>query len=343
MPDAASAGAGEHPRKRAGEGDVSLADLFTAFRELRPDGEARDAVARMLHFGGSAEPGAARVSGAYGSTRSPERDAEPPRPGRLPPLPPPAPAPARPPAPTGEGAFARVEVRRPGGSAKPPAWARKGPLLVPAEPAEGVPAPRMEPLFAPPQRRGILAAALATQVEEGPLDVAEILAHLSALRPLRRIPRRPVPTLRRGVQLLVDHSPAMAPYAADAEALAREMAEVAGAPGMQVLAFSGSPTRGVFSALGEVEAWRPPPRGTPVAVVSELGIGGPLVGGERGTRREWLEVARRARVAGCPVVALVPFGPRRWDPALARAMTLVHWDRPTTAGAVRRALRREGR
>ena len=97
------------------------------------------------------------------------------------------------------------------------------------------PAAPPEPLFAPLQHRGIVSAALATRVAEGPLDVGRILRDLAALRPLRRVPRRSVPTLRRGVQVLVDISPAMAPYAVDADALAAAVREVAGVPRTEVL------------------------------------------------------------------------------------------------------------
>jgi hypothetical protein len=75
-----------------------------------------------------------------------------------------------------------------------------------------------------------------------------------------------------------------------------------------------------------------------VVIVSEMGIGGPLVNPHRASGREWLDFAARVEAAGCPLVALVPFEPRRWDPRLARRITFVHWDRPTTAGAVRRAV-----
>ena len=73
-------------------------------------------------------------------------------------------------------------------------------------------------------------------------------------------------------------------------------------------------------------------------VISDLGIGGPVVNPGRARREEWLAVAARAHAAGCPLVALVPFAPHRWHPALARAMVCIHWDRPTTAGVVRRAV-----
>jgi len=41
------------------------------------------------------------------------------------------------------------------------------------------------------------------------------------------------------------------------------------------------------------------------------------------------------RRAGCPLVAFVPYAPRRWPRALRRAMTIVQWDRRTSAVTIR--------
>jgi hypothetical protein len=198
--------------------------------------------------------------------------------------------------------------------------------------------PPIDPLFAPAQERGILAATLSMRVDEGSVDVGRVIEEVTARRPLARLPLLPVPTTRYGVQLLVDVSPAMDPFAADVEYLVEAARRVMGVHRVSTAAFQGAPLDNVLGPTGEPGPWRPPPPGTPVVLVSDLGIGGPLLGHERPTRKEWLSFAARARAAGCPVIALVPFAPPRWDRRLRRAIRIVHWDRRTTAGVVRRAI-----
>lgn len=70
-------------------------------------------------------------------------------------------------------------------------------------------------------------------------------------------------------------------------------------------------------------------------LLTDLGIGRPQLSADPATVEEWLELAAVVRRAGCPLVALVPYGAHRWPAALRDAMTLVEWDRPTSAARVR--------
>jgi hypothetical protein len=139
--------------------------------------------------------------------------------------------------------------------------------------------------------------------------------------------------------LLTDHGPSMGPYLRDVHQLAGALRQVAGVDGVETLATEGDPT--TVQPLADDDAdpdGRPyePTPGRPVLVASDLGIGAPGAAGPR----PWLELAARARAAGCPLIVLVPYPPHRW-PAWAREhLTLVQWDRPTTAATARRAARR---
>jgi hypothetical protein len=79
-----------------------------------------------------------------------------------------------------------------------------------------------------------------------------------------------------------------------------------------------------------------------VAVVSDLGIGS-VVDLEASVLSEWLAFCEIARAAGCPPIALVPFGPQRWPEALARRLTFVHWSERTTVRQIARAMRESAR
>ena len=219
----------------------------------------------------------------------------------------------------------------------PPEWVvNAGPLDL----RQPIPAPMLhKALFEPLQTRGILGAALATRSPDGPLDIGRIVASLVQLRPLKALPRLPVPTLRRGAQLLLDRGEAMIPFIQDLEELRVAIEDVVGQSRLEVLDFVACPGRKAGSGPQTTwRSWSPPPAGMPVIIATDLGIGGPFVSRERADSREWCEFAQRARGAGCPVIAFVPFAPQRWPREVSRWITLVHWDRRTTAGVVRRSV-----
>jgi hypothetical protein len=76
-----------------------------------------------------------------------------------------------------------------------------------------------------------------------------------------------------------------------------------------------------------------------VVVITDLGIGGPVLSDDRAPVTEWLAFARRVVASRHPLIAFVPYEARRWPPRLARTMTLLHWSERTTVGEVRRAIR----
>ena len=195
-----------------------------------------------------------------------------------------------------------------------------------------------EPLFAGPTRRAILTAALSTLVHEGDIDVEGVVAMLTDARPLRHVPRLAMPTLRRGTQVLVDTGPGLDPYRSDVDQILEAFDDVLADDRMTVAFFNRCPLQGVSSPQGDLRSWEPPSSGTTVVVISDLGIGGPVLG-DRASVSEWLDFARAVRTSGHTLVGLVPYEARRWPPRLARAMVLLHWSERTTAGEVRRAMR----
>jgi hypothetical protein len=219
-----------------------------------------------------------------------------------------------------------------------PAWVTQVPPLETLN-EPGV-TPPIQPLFDRLRRRGILSSALATHVEEGELDLQRVVETVSAGRPLQYLPRLPVPTLRRGVQLLLDVGQGMDPFAEDQRGLVRALDDVVADDRFEVLLFEGCPARGVrHESESRYRAWRPPPRGVPLLVVTDLGIGGPMLDRDRPTIAEWLAFSYRVREAGCNIVAFVPYEATRWPRRLLSTMRLIHWSERTSVGAVRRALR----
>jgi hypothetical protein len=172
------------------------------------------------------------------------------------------------------------------------------------------------------------------------MDLERFIARLSRCQVVRRIPCAPLPTLRRGVHLLVDRSEALIPYAADQTMMQDVIERVVGKDKTTVLNFSGTPLRG--AGRGPRDVWpmyRVPPWGTPVVVLTDLGIGRPLLSDERASEEEWRKFAVLLDRGGCFPIALVPYHPDRWPIGLRPLMTIIQWDRDTSAASVQRALR----
>ncbi len=315
-------------------GTVSAADALHAVHALAPDGEATAEILAMLALERVAPP--ARHAAISVQPPPTSRLVSSPYPPRGPAAMPPVTSEVRvPPSARGDGrpTVATLESTSAGG--EPPAWLASAVAL--PEQLQRVTL-SAEPIFPRVHARSILAAAAATRSADGPLDVRALIDTLSRLEPVRLLPRRPTATLRHGVQLLLDVSSAMEPFAQDMLEIARVVEQVVGGPRTQRLRVRASPLRAVTTRAQREEPWRAPVRGTPVLIVSDLGIGGDPLERTGPTSADWHVLAKRARASGCPVVALVPFGAAHWDGALMQLIMHIHWDHRVTAGVVRRAI-----
>ena len=204
--------------------------------------------------------------------------------------------------------------------------------------------PRVEPLLEPLQARAVLSGALARHTAEGPLDIQRIVEHVSRGEAIDELPRMRVPTIARGIQLLVDRGDGMAPYAADISWLRDTLVKVVGSHAVDVLQFAYSPLRG--AGKGSRRTWKPyaritPPRaGATVVAVTDLGIRSLPSPADPASAEEWIALADYLDRVRCPLIALVPYARRRWPARLRRRFAIVEWDRHTTAAKVRAALAR---
>ncbi|MGW3917102.1 hypothetical protein ACWEBX_37265 [Streptomyces sp. NPDC005070] len=200
---------------------------------------------------------------------------------------------------------------------------------------ERVPLPHL-PLLVPGWTSAIVRAMLSRQVCEGPVDIPALIDTLARGRPVTRLPRRPVPTLRHGVQVLVDRSAGMQPFRRDQDQLIGQIRTVVGSGLVEVGYFSDLPQRGTGpGARWTRTAYTPPAPGRRVLLLSDLGLGGPPDDLQRATRADWEDFAALVTCAGCSVVALSPYPPERWPAWMTRLLPLVSWDRTTTASRAR--------
>ncbi|MDX8028682.1 hypothetical protein SK803_00600 [Lentzea sp. BCCO 10_0856] len=201
--------------------------------------------------------------------------------------------------------------------------------------------PEPTPLLAPRTTAAVLHALLATLTDDGEPDVEAISELWAQGKPMRILPRHPRPTLRFGVQVLVDVGEAMELFARDQHDLVTRIRAVAGVETTSVAYFADVPTRGT-GPRGR-RTWRdytPPSRGTRVLLLSDFGIGGPVFHDRRGTPAEWREFITSVRRAGCSPVGLAPYPPSRRPAWLSDSMPVLLWDRGTTAGRASMAVRR---
>ena len=242
---------------------------------------------------------------------------------------------------SGDGQPALLRLIRPAsGRPAPPAWVTSPGPRISAEPCL-LHVPSVDPLFGGVRLRALLTAILATDVSEGELDISEVIGRICALRPITDLPRRDVPTLRRGVQLLVDVGQGMDPYAQDRNPLVTYVRGIVPSDRVSVLYFVGCPTRGCGAGPRKTwHPWRPLSCGTPVVALTDLGIGGPIFDSERGRISEWLDFALRLKRLGNPLAALVPYSADRWPIPLTKVMLLLHWSERASARQVTHARRR---
>ncbi|MEM7406415.1 MAG: hypothetical protein AAF458_14040 [Pseudomonadota bacterium] len=199
-------------------------------------------------------------------------------------------------------------------------------------------------LFASRTERALLAAALATPRESEQADLSAVMDAVTRGEVLAALPRRLRPSLHQGVQLFLDLDPLMHPFRPDMHALIDAVQLLAGPSQCEIYEFEGDP--GDAWPEGFRDYLWTPQAGRPVLLATALGASLPgTATAEAGapSRAEildrWDQFINRCRQAGSAVTALVPYPPARWPQRLSRRMQIVHWDRFTRAGEVRRLLR----
>ncbi|MEV0220068.1 hypothetical protein [Streptomyces sp. NPDC050704] len=311
---------------------IWVGDVVRALEVARTESE-QVRVLEMLGFAPGVVPPVDRGTPFAGPDRPPTRTpAEASRQGRSP-----EPGHEPPPSPSPEDETDGVDVAEELPLLRP---ARVEAVNAPREPVEPLARPTSEraplphlPLFVPGWTSAIVRAMISRRVPEGTVDIPSLVDTLAHGRPVSRLPRLPVPTMRYGVQVLVDRGAGMQPFRRDQNQLLERIRAVVGPSLVEVGYFSGAPQRGTGpGARWTRTAYAPPESGRPVLLLSDLGLGGPSDAPRRGTREDWEHFVGLVTLAGCGVVALSPYPARRWPRWMTSLLPLVSWDRTTTVG-----------
>ena len=322
-----------------------LGDLIQAWHTLAVDGEQARHVAGLMGFSLPADMG---IQGyqppGLGRLTLPAEPVVPTAPGpgtgrgRPSARSVPEPAPAQPGTPASARSLTFRRHLRPAGvdvglRAQPGTVVPGSAELLPPEPAQrSAPLPLL-PLLPARVTPGILTASIATDAGDGIPDVDALVELVVQRRFDEAIPRVVRASLFRGVQLLLDRSPAMAPFARDVTELARLVRSVVG-QNVEEISFSGSPHDRLPHGGASYALPRP---GTPVLALSDLGIAHPPGFLRPDAHTTWRPLAELLLHRGSHLVAFVPYPRLRW-PALGDCVRMIPWDTTTSPADVTRAV-----
>jgi hypothetical protein len=189
----------------------------------------------------------------------------------------------------------------------------------------------IEPLLDPSLTSVILEALLARHVPEGPVDPRALVRTVADCRPIVRLPRRKIRTTRFGALVLVDQGDDMFLFQQDQEHLVDDIRNLLGADNTLVGYFHDVPNRVGLAQPGVPgrTKWRPltPPRsGTPIVVISDLGISSGRELHALEERANWGDFARLAAASGCTHVVFVPASFDRIPDWARTLLHMVSWD-----------------
>jgi hypothetical protein len=304
--------------------EIQLADLIRALQIMRPDEEARQQIASMLGFEFAAAPSTPLPPSVTPPKQSGRQDQVKRKPRRSKFM--------------GEtmGGLT-VEVIEESAPVKVPTLVLPEPFQEPSE--ENEPSPKFFPLLAPIWTRAIITKMLSVNANDGPPDIPKLIEIISNNRPFKQIPRRPVPTLRQGAQVLIDGGPGLVPYLRDQMFLLEQLNQLVGADQVQAWKFIGTPLKhAVPVSSSHLSSYKLPPLGVPLLMLTDLGVAVPPFEVEIATTDEWLEFVRYVRQAGYQLLALTPYHPVRCPDALKNHVRIIQWDRGTSVSTILRAL-----
>ncbi len=166
----------------------------------------------------------------------------------------------------------------------------------------------------------------------GPLDVERLTALLAAGQLPPRLPRRRYRRWHPGLVVLLDFCPRLWPYRWDMHRLAERLLRHVGRSGVSLRIVNNGPTapwsdwlaqQNRPTAVAPVErAWRMPPAGTPVLIVSDLGL---LLRPHSEPAQTWAQFVRDLIHAQVRPLALVPLGAGQLGEPVPPSLPVLRW------------------
>lgn len=222
-------------------------------------------------------------------------------------------------------------------AAPAPKWLDETPIIPLPDKVSNPFSEPLPPLLAPNFSRAIISRMAAQPLPIGEIDQDKILHQTERSRPFQSLPRRLLPSLAQGLQLLIDTHQGMQPFGLDVRHLTSEIKRTVGWNSVEVLRFKGFPEWGVQRhPLKADEPYRPPAYGRPVLIVTDLGIGAGETTDPVPGIAVWRDFVGRLKRAGGRAIFLIPYARRHWPKGAPSEATLLVWDRTTTASSLGR-------
>ncbi|MGZ4994453.1 MAG: hypothetical protein ACXV79_09860, partial [Methylobacter sp.] len=163
------------------------------------------------------------------------------------------------------------------------------------------------------------------------LDVPLLVKQIAGQQLPRHLPRRQLKTWHSHWVVVLDFAKRLWPYRQDMHRLAEHLLHACGQSGVSIRIVNHGPLQHwtdwveeqrTGGALPAKHAWRMPPAGTPVLLVSDLGL---LEGSDSDSHQAWQGFIRQLGSAQTRPLALLPLGAEQLDKGLANNLTLLRW------------------
>jgi hypothetical protein len=176
--------------------------------------------------------------------------------------------------------------------------------------------------------RAVLARLASTRRPSRRLDIDVVVDRAARAQPPKGLPVLLEHRTAPAIDVLLDMSEAMEPYAHDLTFLSEQLVQTLGEERVRIAICEGAPTGGhVFGAASrDVVAWKPPGPGALVVAITDMGVGGP-----RGTPRHsqgagWQAFAKHVAEYDARLRVLTPFPIARAPAGLEDVSDIVPWD-----------------
>jgi hypothetical protein len=196
------------------------------------------------------------------------------------------------------------------------------------------PPPMPVPLLSPLAGRFIVQELVSSSRFGPELNIDRLIDILARYEIPQPVPLQECRTLARGAQVLVDDGEGMDPFSDDQQGLVELVRRLVGEALVDVRTIHEVP-----DPADPVDPWVPPPPGTPVLALTDLGLAGRTERGALGLTTARQSVASTLGMRGSSLIALVPYPATRWPVQLRPCIHLVNWDRSTTIAHARQAQR----
>lgn len=188
------------------------------------------------------------------------------------------------------------------------------------------PPPPSPPLSPWPTLWPFLRKCLGGMRETRRVDVNRLVRLIARNRAIQNLPRLKRLSWATHCQVLVDLDERLSPFWGDFWRLLAGLEHLRGRDGMDVYLFRAgpdSPYRRMNGLRWLDDGYRPPPLGTPILVLSDLGF----YAQRHQPRLAWLALGERLHQLGHRPTALLPCPPRLWHASLLDPWRAVCWDR----------------